>query len=152
MLLVTAPTVRAGLLSWRPGRPWPVPRGCWPRRPDHPLLPALDEAGIGWEVLPGAAEVLPAGQDAAGTARRLARAVAPGAEPPDRRRLGTGLRGPWCGCARLTPRAARTGTIPGPLALADELGGPGGPAGHRGGGALRLLPRCPAGSCSRWWP
>ena len=38
------------------------------------------------------------------------------------------LVAPWCGCARQTPRAGRAGTTPGPLALADELGGPRGPA------------------------
>ena len=38
------------------------------------------------------------------------------------------MTGPWSGCARRTLRAARPGQSPGPLALADELGGPGGPA------------------------
>ena len=64
MLLVTAPTVRAGLLSWRA---WQILAGAarvLAPRADHPLLPALDEAGIGWEVLPGSA----------GGARRAGRA------------------------------------------------------------------------------
>ena len=53
MLLVTAPTVRAGLLSWRA---WQILAGAarvLAPSADHPLLPALDEAGIAWEVLPG---------------------------------------------------------------------------------------------------
>ena len=59
MLLVTAPTVRAGLLSWTA---WQILAGAsrvLAPAADHPLLPALDEAGIGWEVLPGGREVPP---------------------------------------------------------------------------------------------
>ena len=53
MLLVTASTVRAGLLSWAA---WQILAGAsrvLAPAAGHPLLPALDEAGIGWEVLPG---------------------------------------------------------------------------------------------------
>ena len=54
VLLVTSPAVRPGLLSWPA---WQLLHGAGrvlaPAR-DHPLLPALEEAGIGWEVLPGA--------------------------------------------------------------------------------------------------
>ncbi len=75
MLLVTAPTVRAGLLSWAAWQTLAGASRVLAPAADHPLLPALDEAGIGWEVLHGGQEVLPGDQDAAGTARRLARAV-----------------------------------------------------------------------------
>jgi XTP/dITP diphosphohydrolase len=116
VLLVTAPTVRAGLLSWRA---WQILAGAarvLAPSADHPLLPALDEAGIAWEVLPGDQEARPGEGDAAGTARRLTLWVAGEAgtvvwlSPPD-------------------PPGRPAGQIPGPLALADELGGPGGPAG-----------------------
>ena len=75
MLLVTAPTVRAGLLSWRA---WQILAGAarvLAPSADHPLLPALDEAGIAWEVLPGDQEARPGEGDAAGTARRLTTCV-----------------------------------------------------------------------------
>ena len=116
MLLVTAPTVRAGLLSWRA---WQILAGAarvLAPSADHPLLPALDEAGIAWEVLPGDQEARPGEGDAAATARRLTLCVAGEAgavvwlSPPD-------------------PPGRPEGEVPGPLALADELGGPGGPAG-----------------------
>lgn len=56
VLLVTTATVRPGLLSWPA---WQVLNGAFrvlAPDADHPLLPALDAAGIGWEVLPGAGE------------------------------------------------------------------------------------------------
>ena len=59
MLLVTAPTVRAGLLSWRA---WQILAGAvrvLAPSADHPLLPALDEAGIAWEVLAGSGGAAP---------------------------------------------------------------------------------------------
>ena len=116
MLLVTAPTVRAGLLSWRA---WQILAGAarvLAPSADHPLLPALDEAGIAWEVLPGDQEARPGEGDAAGTARRLSLCVAGEA--------GTVV---WLSPPDAPGRPA--GEVPGPLALADELGGPGGPAG-----------------------
>ena len=121
VLLVTAPTVRAGLLSWRA---WQILAGAarvLAPSADHPLLPALDEAGIAWEVLPGGQEARPGEGDAAGTARRLIQGVAgeAGAVPD-----GTVV---WL-CPP-DPPGRPAGQIPGPLALADELGGPGGPAG-----------------------
>ncbi len=77
MLLVTAPTVRAGLLSWAAWQTLAGASRVLAPAAGHPLLPALDEAGIGWEVLPGGGghEVQPGDQDAADTARRLTRAV-----------------------------------------------------------------------------
>ena len=72
MLLVTAPTVRAGLLSWRAWQTLAGAARVLAPAADHPLLPALDEAGIGWEVLPGAAGAAPAGW-LAGSAARWAR-------------------------------------------------------------------------------
>ena len=126
MLLVTAPTVRAGLLSWAAWQTLVGASRVLAPAADHPLLPALDEAGIGWEVLHGGQEVRPGDQDAAGTARRLARAVGAGnGAGPD----GTGPDGTVVWLCPPDPPGLPPGTIPGPLALADELGGPGGPAG-----------------------
>ena len=59
VLLVTAATVRAGLLSWRA---WQILAGAarvLAPSADHPLLPALDEAGIAWEVLAGSGGAAP---------------------------------------------------------------------------------------------
>jgi XTP/dITP diphosphohydrolase len=113
VLLVTAATVRAGLLSWPAWQTLAGAARVLAPAPDHPLLPALDEAGIDWELLP---DQLPAGPvDPAALARLLTRAVA---GPP-----GTVV---WL-CAA-DPPGLPAGVIPGPLALADELGGPEGPA------------------------
>ncbi len=113
VLLVTAPTVRAGLLSWPA---WQLLQGAdrvLAAAADDPLLPALAEAGVGWELLPGAA-----GAGPAELARLLAAAVA---DPP----------GPgdtvWL-CPH-DPPGRPAGVLPGPVALADSLGGPGGPVG-----------------------
>jgi XTP/dITP diphosphohydrolase len=108
VLLATAPTVRAGLLSWPAWQTLAGASRVLAPAADHPLLPALDEAGIGWELLPG-------DQDVADTARRLARAV-DGAD-------GTTV---WL-CTPESP-GRPPGVTPGPLALADELGGRDGPA------------------------
>jgi XTP/dITP diphosphohydrolase len=131
VLLVTAPTVRPGLLSWPA---WQVLAGAarvLAPPAGHPLLPALDEAGIAWAVLPGDQEV-PAGEDdAAGTARRLARAVdgtggtVPDGTVPD----GTVPDGTVVWLCPPDPPGRPADVTPGPLALAGELGGPGGPAG-----------------------
>jgi len=120
VLLVTAPTVRAGLLSWPA---WQILAGAarvLAPSADHPLLPALVEAGIAWEVLPGDQEVQAGEDDAAGTARRLAQAVAGEA--------GTGSVGTVVWLCPPDPPGRPADVTPGPLALADELGGPGGPA------------------------
>ena len=77
-------------------------------------------------MLHGGQEVLPGDQDAAGTARRLARAVDGGNGAV---REGTGPDGTVVWLCPPDPPGLPPGTIPGPLALADELGGPGGPAG-----------------------
>jgi XTP/dITP diphosphohydrolase len=110
VLLVTSPTVRPGLLSWPA---WQLLRGAdrvLAPGPEHPLLPALDEAGIGWELLPGAA-----GAGSPGLARLLTAAVAGGGAgdvvwltPPE-------------------PPGRPAGVPPAAVALADELGGPAGP-------------------------
>ncbi len=55
VLLVTAPTVRAGLLSWPAWQTLAGASRVLAPATDHPLLPALDEAGIGWELLAGEA-------------------------------------------------------------------------------------------------
>jgi XTP/dITP diphosphohydrolase len=60
VLLVTAATVRPGLLSWRAWQELNGAARVLAGSPDHPLLPSLDEAGIGWELLPGAAQAGPA--------------------------------------------------------------------------------------------
>ena len=120
MLLVTAPTVRAGLLSWTAWQTLAGASRVLAPASGHPLLPALDEAGIGWEVLPGGREVLPGDQDTADTARRLTRAVDGG--------NGAAAEGTVVWLCPADPPGRPPGTIPGPLALADELGGPAGPA------------------------
>ena len=82
MLLVTAPTVRAGLLSWPAWQTLAGASRVLAPATDHPLLPALDEAGIGWELLPGDAGDGPAGAGGGrrpgGSARALAGTVAGG--------------------------------------------------------------------------
>jgi len=114
VLLVTAPAVRAGLLSWPAWQTLAGAARVLAPAADHPLLPALDEAGIGWEVLPGDQDVLVGEDRAASTARRLTRAAAGEA--------GTVV---WL-CPPDPPGRARDET-PGPLALAGELGGRDGP-------------------------
>ncbi len=127
VLLVTAPTVRAGLLSWPAWQTLAGASRVLAPAADHPLLPALDEAGIGWELLAGEAggggtgEQAGGGQSGAGpadpaaVARLLTRAVA-----------GTAGTVVWLCSA--DPPGRPAGVTPGPLALADELGGPEGPA------------------------
>jgi XTP/dITP diphosphohydrolase len=110
VLLVIAPTVRAGLLSWPAWQALAGATRVLAPAADHPLLPALDEAGIGWEVLPGTGADAPAS---------LARRLADGAD-------GTVV---WLCPADPPGRPADRDVIPGPLVLADELGGPRGPAG-----------------------
>jgi XTP/dITP diphosphohydrolase len=56
VLLATSATVRPGLLSWPA---WQVLGGAarvLAGSAGHPLLPALDEAGISWQLLPGAGD------------------------------------------------------------------------------------------------
>ena len=116
VLLVTSPAVRPGLLSWPA---WQLLGGAGrvlaPAR-DHPLLPALEEAGIGWEVLAGA------GGDGTG---------GPGMGVPVLARLLTaavaGAEGDVVWLCPPEPPGRPAGAPPGPVALADELGGPDGP-------------------------
>ena len=124
MLLVTAPTVRAGLLSWRA---WQILAGAarvLAPGHDHPLLPALDEAGIGWEVLPGSAGLAPAELAGLAEPATLARLLTQGVAGE----AGTGLDGTVVWLCPPEPPGRPAGVTPGPLALADQLGGPGGPA------------------------
>ncbi len=88
VLLVTAPTVRAGLLSWPAWQTLAGASRVLAPAADHPLLPALDEAGIGWELLAGSA-----GVPAAGAGRPMARA------PVVRRPSWPGRSAPWPGCS-----------------------------------------------------
>ena len=133
VLLVTAPTVRAGLLSWPAWQTLAGASRVLAPAADHPLLPALDEAGIGWELLPGDAVDGQSAGEQAGDARAGDRPA--GGGPPDpaavARRLtqvvaGTAGTVVWL-CSPDPPGQPATVT-PGPLALADELGGPEGPA------------------------
>jgi XTP/dITP diphosphohydrolase len=55
VLLVTSPAVRPGLLSWPAWQTLSGAAQVLVPSVEHPLLPYLDEAGIGWAVLPGAA-------------------------------------------------------------------------------------------------
>jgi XTP/dITP diphosphohydrolase len=86
VLLVTSPAVRPELLSWPAWQTLSGAAQVLAPSAEHPLLPYLDEAGIGWAVLPGAAGVGP-GE----LARRLAAAAAgqagtvvwlPASDPP----------------------------------------------------------------------
>jgi len=123
VLLVTAPTVRAGLLSWPA---WQVLHGAdrvLAGTVDDPLLPALAEAGIGWTLLPGAGAATLA--DPAELARLLTAAVAGSGGP--------GSGGPGSGdtvwlCPH-DPPGRPADQPPGAVALADELGRPAGVAG-----------------------
>ncbi len=114
MLLVTAPTVRGGLLSWQA---WQVLGGAarvLAPSAGHPLLPALDEAGIAWEVLAGSAGAAPPE-----LARLLTGAVA-GTEGPVPDGTVVWLSPP-------DPPGRPAGEPPGALALAGALGGREGP-------------------------
>jgi XTP/dITP diphosphohydrolase len=118
VLLVTAPTVRAGLLSWPA---WQLLQGAdrvLAGSADDPLLPALDEAGVRWELLPGAA-----GAGPAGLARLLTAAVA--AEDGS----GSAGSGDTVWLCPHDPPGLPADVPPGPVALADALGGPDGPHG-----------------------
>jgi XTP/dITP diphosphohydrolase len=133
VLLVTAPTVRGGLLSW-PG--WQLLQGAdrvLAGSADHPLLPALAEAGIGWTLLAGAGPA--ALTDPAELARLLTAAVAGPGDPgpgdggldaPDPDAPGPGDTVFLC---PHDPPGRPADQPPGAVALADELGGPSGPAG-----------------------
>ncbi len=119
VLLVTAPTVRAGLLSWPA---WQVLQGAdrvLAGSADDPLLPALDEAGIGWTLLPGAGPGAP-GASPAELARLLTAAVAGSAGPGP---------GDTVFLSPHDPPGRPADQPPVAVALADELGGPDGPRG-----------------------
>jgi XTP/dITP diphosphohydrolase len=138
VLLVTAPTVRAGLLSWPAWQTLAGASRVLAPAADHPLLPALDEAGIGWELLAGDADGERAGN---GQATRVRAGDGPagggpaGGGPADPAALARLLTRAVAGTAGTVvwlcspdPPGQPARVIPGPLALADELGGPEGPA------------------------
>lgn len=78
VLLGTSATVTPGLLSWPAWQALAGASRVLAGSADHPLLSALDEAGIGWQLLPGA-EALPEADGAPGVAslpRLLAGAAA----------------------------------------------------------------------------
>jgi XTP/dITP diphosphohydrolase len=138
VLLVTAPTVRAGLLSWPAWQTLAGASRVLAPAADHPLLPALDEAGIGWELLAGDADGERAGN---GQATRVRAGDGPAgggpaaggpADPAALARLLTravaGTVGTVVWLCSPDPPGQPARVIPGPLALADELGGPEGPA------------------------
>jgi XTP/dITP diphosphohydrolase len=106
VLLATVPTVRPGLLSWRAWQELSGASRVLAGAADHPLLAALDEAGIGWELLAGAGP----DADLAQVARRLAAAAADAAGPVV-----------WL-CAH-EPAGQPGGADRGPAALARALGG-----------------------------
>ncbi len=133
VLLVTAPTVRAGLLSWPAWQTLAGASRVLAPAADHPLLPALDEAGIGWQLLPGDAVDGQAAGEQAGDARASDRPA--GGGPPDPAAVARRLTEAVAGTAGTVvwlcspdPPGQPAKVIPGPLALADELGGPEGPA------------------------
>ena len=132
VLLVTAPTVRAGLLSWPAWQTLAGASRVLAPATDHPLLPALDEAGIGWELLAGEAGGQAGAGRAGGGQARSAQAGAGPADPAAVARLLTravaGTAGTVVWLCPADPPGRPAGVTPGPLALADELGGPEGPA------------------------
>ena len=109
VLLSTSSTVAPGLLSWPA---WQVLAGAsrvLVGAADHPLLPALDEAGIGWQLLSGTdGGSGPAGP--VGVARRLTLAAV--AVP------GTVV---WL-CETWRPDGVRDAADGGPEGLAQALG------------------------------
>jgi XTP/dITP diphosphohydrolase len=120
VLLVTAPTVRAGLLSWPAWQLLQDADRVLAGSADDPLLPALAEAGVRWAVLPGAAGASPAG-----LARLLTAAVAGSGDPGS----GDPGSGDTVFLCPHDPPGRAAGVPPGPVALADALGAPSGPAG-----------------------
>jgi XTP/dITP diphosphohydrolase len=133
VLLVTTPTVRAGLLSWPAWQTLAGASRVLAPATDHPLLPALDEAGIGWELLSGDAGGERAGDgQAAGPPAGGGLATAGPADPAAVARLLTrtvaGAAGTMVWLCSPDPPGQPARVTPGPLALADELGGPEGPA------------------------
>jgi XTP/dITP diphosphohydrolase len=78
VLLGTSATVSPGLLSWPAWQALARASRVLTSSADHPLLPALDEAGIGWQSLPGAGALAAAGDGPgpAALARLLAAAAA----------------------------------------------------------------------------
>lgn len=80
VLLVTSPTVRPGLLTWQAWQELHGAARVLAGSSAHPLLPALSDAGIAWEILPGGlaagADPGPAGAEhAAGLAAAVAGAA-----------------------------------------------------------------------------
>ncbi|HEY7919602.1 MAG TPA: MazG nucleotide pyrophosphohydrolase domain-containing protein, partial [Streptosporangiaceae bacterium] len=132
VLLVTEPTVRAGLLSWPAWQTLAGASRVLAPANDHPLLPALDEAGIGWELLAGEAGGHAGAGRAGGGQARSAQAGAGPADPAAVARLLTRTVARTAGTVvwlcPADPPGRPAGVTPGPLALADELGGPEGPA------------------------
>jgi XTP/dITP diphosphohydrolase len=138
VLLVTAPTVRAGLLSWPAWRTLAGASRVLAPATDHPLLPALDEAGISWELLPGdagggraddgPAAAARAGKGRAGVGPAGGRLADPAAVARLLTRAVAGASGTVVWLCSPDPPGQPAGVTPGPLALADELGGPQGPA------------------------
>jgi XTP/dITP diphosphohydrolase len=111
VLLATVPTVRPGLLSWPAWQELSSASRVLSGAADHPLLPALDEAGIGWELLPGAGR---GGSDGPAEVAQVARRLAAAADEVP----GTVV---WL-CAN-EPVGEPGGADGGPAALARELGG-----------------------------
>jgi XTP/dITP diphosphohydrolase len=124
VLLVTAPTVRAGLLSWPAWQLVQDADRVLAGSADDPLLPALDEAGVRWELLPGAA-----GAGPAELARLLTAAVAAADGSGPAGPAGSAGSGDTVWLCPHDPPGRPADVPPGPVALADELGGPAGPAG-----------------------
>jgi XTP/dITP diphosphohydrolase len=128
VLLATAPSVRAGLLSWPAWRTLAGASRVLAPATDHPLLPALDEAGIGWELLVGDAGGGQAGAGRAGGGRAGSGQADPAAVARLLTRAVAGTAGTVVWLCPADPPGRPAGVTPGPLALADELGGPEGPA------------------------
>ncbi len=124
VLLGTSATVRAGLLSWPA---WQVLAGAsrvLAGSEDHPLLPALDEAGISWQLLPGAQT---AGAQTAG-------AQTAGAQTAGAQTAGAQTAGAQTASAGLAPLLAEAAaTVPGTVVWLCDPGAVAGPPDPPGG-------------------
>jgi XTP/dITP diphosphohydrolase len=123
VLLGTSATVSPGLLSWPA---WQVLAGAsrvLAGSADHPLLPALGEAGIGWQLLPATGALPAAGRRPRPAAGRTPRPAAGGGPGP-------------AALARLLSAAAAT--VPGTVVWLCEAGPIAGPPDPPDGSPERL--------------
>jgi XTP/dITP diphosphohydrolase len=135
VLLSTSATVQPGLLSWPAWQVLARASRVLVGSPDHPLRPALDEAGIGWRLLPGAeaASLAAAGPGAAGPGAAGLGVSSPGVGGSESG--AGGGPGPAALARLLTAAAAR---VPGTVVWLCDTGGVGGAPDAADGGPEAL--------------